>query len=128
MSKFLLDTHTLIWFAQGSPNLSLKAKDSILEISNACFVSSISIWEIAIKTNIGKLDFSFSFHELELLLAENKIKIISPTIEDFTTYQKLPLHHKDPFDRILIAQAITNDLSIITKDREFTQYEVPIIW
>ena len=128
MDKFLLDTHTLIWFAQGSPNLSLKAKDLILEISNECFVSSISIWEIAIKTNIGKLDFSFTFQELELLLTENNIEIISPTIEDFTTYQKLPLLHKDPFDRILIAQTITKGLSIITKDGEFTQYEVPVIW
>ena len=128
MSKFLLDTHTLIWFAQGSTNLSLKAKDLILEISNLCYVSNISIWEIAIKTNIGKLDFSFSFQELEFLLAENNIQIIYPTIEDFTTYQKLPLLHKDPFDRILIAQAITNGLSIITKDDEFAQYEVPVIW
>ena len=128
MSKFLLDTHTLIWFVEDSPNLSSKANDLISEISNECFVSSISIWEIAIKTNIGKLDFSFTFQDLELLLTENNIEIISPTIEDFTTYQKLPLLHKDPFDRILIAQAITKDLSIITKDGEFAQYEVPVIW
>ena len=128
MSKFLLDTHTLIWFVEDSPNLSSKANDLISEISNECFVSSISIWEIAIKTNIGKLDFSISLKNLEILLSEYDIQIIYPTIEDFTTYQKLPLLHKDPFDRILIAQAIANELSIITKDGEFTQYEVAVIW
>ena len=128
MSKFLLDTHTLIWFVEDSPNLSSKANDLISEISNECFVSSISIWEIAIKTNIGKLDFTISLKNLEILLSEYDIQIIYPAIEDFTTYQKLPLLHKDPFDRILIAQAITKDLSIITKDGEFAQYEVPVIW
>ena len=128
MSKILLDTHTLIWFVEDSPNLSSKANSLISEISNECFVSSISIWEIAIKTNIGKLDFSISLKNLEILLSEYDIQIIYPTIEDFTTYQKLPLLHKDPFDRILIAQAIANELSIITKDGEFTQYEVPVIW
>ena len=127
MSKILLDTHTLIWFVEDSPNLSSKANSLISEISNECFVSSISIWEIAIKTNIGKLDFSISLKNLEILLSEYDIQIIYPTIEDFTTYQKLPLLHKDPFDRILIAQAIANELSIITKDGEFTQYEVPVI-
>jgi PIN domain nuclease of toxin-antitoxin system len=124
----LLDTNIIILFANGDINLPNKVREIITNPINQNFCSTISFWEIAIKTNIGKLEFNKTLEHLEFLLDENNIKIISPNIKDFSIYQQLPLHHKDPFDRLLIAQAISNSLSIITKDAAFTNYDVNIIW
>jgi PIN domain nuclease of toxin-antitoxin system len=126
--NLLLDTNIVILFANGDETLPIKKRDIISNSENQNYCSLISIWEIAIKTNIGKLKFDLTLETLEVILIENNIKIISPTIADLATYQNLPLHHKDPFDRLIIAQAITNKLAIITKDDFFSNYEVDIIW
>jgi PIN domain nuclease of toxin-antitoxin system len=109
---FLLDTHTLIWFLDNDSRLPPNTKKQI-ESAESVFVSIVSIWEIAIKINIGKLNVKTDFQEIEQNLVTQDISILSIAIPDANTYLSLPLYHRDPFDRILIAQSINFDLTII---------------
>lgn len=124
--KYLLDTHTLIWSILDIDRLSDSVRNIIEDPKNEIFVSGISFWEIAIKTQLGK----FNFGNINIILIPNIAKdygftIISPDSYDFITYSELPqvLGHKDPFDRMLIHTAIRNDLIMISKDQWFRNYE-----
>jgi PIN domain nuclease of toxin-antitoxin system len=125
--NLLLDTNIIIWFANGDTTLNEKIQQAICAYENEKFCSIISLWEIAIKINIGKLDFLLPFPQLENLLLENNIRIIYPTLTDLSFYKTMPLYHKDPFDRLLIAQAIVKNLTIITSDKIFSDYPVSIM-
>ncbi|MBS1685784.1 MAG: type II toxin-antitoxin system VapC family toxin [Bacteroidetes bacterium] len=128
MASYLLDTHTLIWFLEGSPSLSSKAQKEIEDPNASRFVSIVSLWEIAIKISIGKLSLNISFQDLKYLLAQNDITILPISFDDTTATIVLPMHHRDPFDRIIITQAINHNLTIITKDPEFQNYTAQILW
>jgi len=124
----LLDTHTLIWFIDGNKELSQTARQEI-EAENATnFVSIASLWEIAIKVSVGKLELKTSFNQINLKLTENGFEILPVTYEDTLIISALPFHHRDPFDRIIIAQAMTNKLTIISKDEQFSSYSIKAIW
>jgi PIN domain nuclease of toxin-antitoxin system len=123
----LLDTHTLIWFLDNDVRLPRKTKDRI-ESSDLVFISIVSLWEIAIKINIGKLTLKTDFQAIENNLVAQDISILPIAITDINTYLTLPLHHRDPFDRILIAQAIANSMSIISCDSQFDAYPVTRLW
>lgn len=103
MEKYLLDTHAILWYFQGTENLPKKIR-TIIE-SKSCFYSIISFWEIAIKQKLGKLDSSFSIQELESMCTKANIQIAPITSKSIETTKFLPLIHRDPFDRLLIAQA-----------------------
>jgi PIN domain nuclease of toxin-antitoxin system len=124
---FLLDTHTLIWFLDNDSRLPIGTKKQI-ESAESVFVSVVSIWEIAIKINIGKLNLKTNFQEIEQNLVTQDISVLSIAISDANTYLSLPLHHRDPFDRILIAQAINLDLTIISCDTQFDAYPITRLW
>ena len=124
---FLLDTHTLIWFLGNDSRLPLSTKRQI-ESAESVFASIISIWEIAIKINIGKLTIKTNFHAIEQNLIEQDISILQIDLAAIQTYLDLPLHHRDPFDRILIAQSINLALTIISCDRQFDAYSVTRTW
>ena len=124
----LLDTQTLIWFINGDVDLSDKAKEEILRKPYNNFVSIASIWEIAIKLSIGKLELKTPFEDFISQVKRNSFYILSVSIKDTLTLTSLPFHHRDPFDRMLIAQAKNNNLQVITKDRVFSNYEVPLLW
>lgn len=126
--KVLLDTHTLIWFTEGTERLSTKAKSEIDTVSNTKFISIVSLWEIVIKSNNNKLEFKRSMIELNHFLSLNQIQILTITTDHLNTLSSLPFHHKDPFDRLLIAQAISENLTIISADRHFGVYPVQVIW
>ncbi|MCU0401258.1 MAG: type II toxin-antitoxin system VapC family toxin [Algoriphagus sp.] len=113
--KLLIDTHILIWFIRNHPQLTFKTKTTI-ENSEACFVSVASLWEIGIKMSLGKLDLKIG---LFAILPINQLHVVKNS--------DLHFFHKDPFDRILIAQAIIEDLEIITSDSEFLNYPVNTI-
>ncbi|RFP61366.1 MAG: type II toxin-antitoxin system VapC family toxin [Limnothrix sp. CACIAM 69d] len=117
----LLDTHALLWFLEDSPKLPSEIKERI-ENSSQVVVSIASIWEIAIKLSINKLKLQFEFRELPAILEELEISILPLSFEDTNIYLSLPLHHRDPFDRILIAQAINHSLSIASADIAFDAY------
>ena len=126
--KYLLDTHAFLWFINGSIELSPKAKSIIQNPKNAIFLSIASFWEIAIKLNIGKLAIDMPFEEMKKEADKNDFQILPIQFEDTLLLTSLELFHKDPFDRILISQAIQNNLVIITRDSNFDAYPVRIIW
>ena len=124
---YLLDTHTLLWFLRDSPQLSKKAL-GIITTENKVYVSIASLWEIAIKKSIGKLEFEHSIEKIAELCHEKDILILQIQPKYFDKIIKLPNIHNDPFDRLIIAQAIIENLVIITKDTIIPKYSVKTIW
>jgi PIN domain nuclease of toxin-antitoxin system len=102
--------------------------DAIESKENEVFVSIASLWEIAIKLGLGKLDLQRPFENLEIDLQRLKIQILPVAFAEINIYRSLPLHHRDPFDRILIAQSIINSLIVVTRDPLFEPYSVRIMW
>lgn len=96
--------------------------------TNKCLLSIASVWEIGIKTSIGKLALRGDFAEVEDFIAENSIELLPITFEHIQRLQQLPFHHRDPFDRLLIAQAFTESLTLLSRDTIFPQYGVSIRW
>ncbi len=128
MEKNLLDTHTFIWFLNGDKELSKVARELITKELVSNFVSIASIWEIAIKTSINKLELKTPLYQLAGKLEENGFEILPVTFADTLTVSTLPFHHRDPFDRIIISQAKVNGMTIISKDGEFGNYDVKLVW
>lgn len=126
--NILLDTHAFIWFLEGSDRLSDAAKQAIEAEENQCYVSIASIWEMAIKESIGKLEMAIPFERLSGLIWENGIEILPIEFEHAQLISRLPFHHKDPFDRIIIAQSIVDNMLIISADAYFSAYTRSIIW
>lgn len=124
---YLLDTHTLLWFLRDSPQLSKKAL-GIITTENKVYVSIASLWEIAIKKSIGKLEFEHSIEKIAELCHEKDILILQIQPKYFDKIIKLPNIHNDPFDRLIISQAIIENLVIITKDTIIPKYSVKTIW
>ena len=120
----LLDTHTLIWWLSKNPTLSKTAKDAIANADNIVFVSAASAWEIAIKKSLGKLQAP---DDLKQQLKKQQFTPLAINIDHGLATKQLPHHHKDPFDRISIAQAIHEGLTIVSRDRKFNSYEVSLI-
>lgn len=126
--RYLLDTHTLLWFLQDDPQLPEKVANEITNIENNCYVSIASLWEIAIKINLGKLTVKFPFVKFASYLADNDIEVLQIGFDHLIQVATLDLHHRDPFDRIIIAQALVENLTIITKDEYFPSYTDRILW
>ena len=124
----LIDTHALIWFLNGDDTLSEKAKKSIEEYDTVNFVSIASLWEIAIKISLGKLELKTPFSAIAEQITNNGFQILPVTFADTLLLSTLPFHHRDPFDRIIIAQSLTNKLTIISKDKVFDSYQVGLLW
>lgn len=122
--QLLLDTHALIWWLSNDSTLSAKAKEAIADSDNIVFVSAASAWEIAIKKSLGKLQAP---DDLTVQINEKRFKPLAISIDHALIVEKLPLHHQDPFDRILIAQAMYENSIVITRDRKFELYEVKTI-
>ena len=127
--KVLLDTHVLLWFLEGDrEKLSMESFDTIINDDNEKYVSVASLWEIAIKVNIGKLKLLSDFPRLETLIALNGFQIVPIEYHHLIEYHKLEIYHRDPFDRILIAQSACEGFQIITKDPSLSLYKIKIIW
>ena len=125
--QLLLDTHILIWFINGESQLPEEAKKHIKNLNNQCYISMASIWEIAIKSALGKLQLNISFDTLKTLLIHNNIAILPINFEHIQQLLKLPIYHSNPFDRLIIAQAIDEDITIVTKDSKFELYDVSVL-
>lgn len=128
MKGILLDTHVLIWFVEGNNRLSAKARYDLDNPLNKRFVSIVSLWEVVIKASLSRLDFVKTANEVIALLEINDIKLLNISLSQLDVLSTLPYHHNDPFDRLLIAQAITEDLAIISADRHFDAYPVNVSW
>ncbi|OQY46988.1 MAG: PIN domain nuclease [Candidatus Parabeggiatoa sp. nov. 2] len=127
---FLLDTHTFLWFITANPKLSHRARMLIEDMANKRLLSVVSLWEITIKASQGKLKLSIPFTDLVTTQIQgNAINLLPITPEHLQVLFTLPFHHKDPFDRLLLAQAMTETIPIISKDAIFQQYaDVQVIW
>lgn len=125
--QILLDTHALIWFVSNDAKLPHTVREKI-ETSKTVFFSIASIWEITIKLNIGKLSLKGEFENIELRMVEAGITTLPVTFADTAQYCHLPLHHRDPFDRILVAQAINYNLVLVSRDKAFDAYPIQRMW
>ena len=126
--KYLLDTHTLIWLIEASSKVSDKIIERLKFHENAVYLSSVSLWEIAIKTNLGKLELKLPFDKLLSDLYKTDIVILQIEDDYLRKLAVLPLIHKDPFDRLIIATALTEELTIITSDENIQKYDVSWIF
>lgn len=127
--RLLLDTHALIWFCEGKPSLSSRAQTAMEDAANECFVSHATAWEMAIKLNLGKLQLDLEYSVIfPGVLHANGFSMLPPSLDHYQALISLPAHHGDPFDRLLIAQAQVEGLTIVSGDAHFPAYGVPVLW
>ena len=127
--RLLLDTHSFLWFILNDPLLSATARDLIADPKNEIEISPASYWEIASKISIGK----YSLNEpldifLEREIAVNQFRILNIEPRHVAPLTGLPFHHRDPFDRLIISQAIVEEIPVVTVDAAFDQYPVKRLW
>ena len=127
MSNFLLDTHTFIWLSENDSNLSNNLREMI-DIADRVYLSIASLWEIAIKLNLGKLSLQRSYETIGTRLESSDILLLPISFIDTLKIRDLPLHHRVPFDRMLIAQAMNHSLILISKDVKFDAYPIQRLW
>jgi PIN domain nuclease of toxin-antitoxin system len=127
--RILLDTHTFLWAGVEPAQLSPKASELFLDAQNDLFLSIASIWEMAIKSSLGKLVFHKPLESYILdLLQENSIQQLSVDFRHVTRVSTLPFHHRDPFDRLLVSQALEEKIAILSCDTAFDAYGVQRVW
>jgi PIN domain nuclease of toxin-antitoxin system len=124
--RYLIDTHILIWHAENQ-NLNQEELDIINNPQNTIYVSHATLWEMTIKVSIGKLKLNFAISDFPTLLAQNQFTILPFDFKCYEILAQLPFHHQDPFDRLLIAQALSENMPIITRDEKIKLYDVVTI-
>jgi len=127
--NLLLDTHTFLWFWWDDPKLSDAAKEVIIDPNNRKLISTASRWEVAIKVGLKKLDLGASFRGfIPQHMLRNNFESLSITDDHLAALVALPFHHRDPFDRLLIAQAKWDDIPIVSADEQLDAYDVERLW
>ena len=127
--EYLLDTHSFLWFINGDEQLSGKAKNAIADPDAIKYISIASFWEIAIKVNLGKLSLDMAYQDLRQQVVANGFEILPITFEHTIELLSLDLHHRDPFDRLIIAQALSENLVVISKDGNFSRdNKLQLLW
>lgn len=127
--RVLFDTHAILWIISGDKRLSRQAKEVFLSNVNHLFFSMVSFWEITIKTSLGKLELAKNWTKtIPEELRINAVQPITIKTEHCEQLANLPFHHRDPFDRMLIAQAQSEDLVIVSCDEYFKRYDLKVIW
>jgi len=126
--KYLLDTHVVLWTAENSPLLSNKAKAAILDKYAEKYVSIVSMWEVAIKLGTHKLQLDGGLQDFFQMIDDNGFFTLQIEREYLQKMTDLSNHHKDPFDRLLVATAIIEDMTIITVDENIQKYDVLWLW
>jgi len=124
----LIDTHALIWFLNGDRTLSKKAQAAIENPDNLCLVSLASFWEIALKMSLKKLSFEKGLTGFIELTLENGMEVLPISLKDTIVLAELEFIHRDPFDRLLIAQTLNDNLTIVTADENIKMYKVNTLW
>ena len=127
--NLLLDTHSFLWFTAGDSSLSKTARSAIEDLNNNRYVSVASLWEIAIKISIDKLTLSEPFETLiPEQLAGNRIELLDISVEHTALIASMPFHHRDPFDRLIAAQAKTEQMTLVSVDAIFDAHGVTRLW
>ena len=126
--RLLLDTHVLLWWIDDDPRLSGRSR-SLISHADTVLVSVASVWEIAIKAGLGKLEVRPNLRRYLLRqLARNEFELLPVLFEHAVAIRDLPLHHRDPFDRLLIAQSLTERLVLISHDARMKAYAIEVLW
>jgi PIN domain nuclease of toxin-antitoxin system len=129
MPRLLLDTHVFLWWVSDAPDLTAAARLAISNADNECYLSLASCWEMAIKSSLGKLSLAKPVDRfVSEQLRANNFALLNIELRHAAKVEKLPFHHRDPFDRLLIAQAIMEKLIIVAADRAFSDYGVKLLW
>ncbi|CAN5515280.1 MAG: type II toxin-antitoxin system VapC family toxin [Rubrobacteraceae bacterium] len=127
--RLLLDTHTFLWFIGGNDDLSGYARSLIEDTGNERLLSVASLWEMAIKKSLGKLKLDLPFPEMvEREIRGNAIEVLDMLPKHLDEMVKLPFHHRDPFDRLIIAQSLSESAPVIGRDEAFDEYPVELLW
>lgn len=127
--RLLLDTHSFLWFIGGDERLSLTAREFIEDVQNDVFLSVASLWEMAIKVSLGRLRFGPPFEVfISQQMSINHVGLLNITVSHAARVADLPFYHRDPFDRLLIAQALTEGMPIVSLDPAFDAYGVTRLW
>lgn len=128
-SDLLFDTHSFIWWADEPAKLSPAALSALEDENNRLYLSDASIWEMQIKVQLGKIKLKLPLPDLiESQKRNNGVEVLPITTEHILALEKLPFQHKDPFDRLLIAQSIVENFTIVTLDPEFSAYSAKLLW
>jgi PIN domain nuclease of toxin-antitoxin system len=129
MPRLLLDTHTFLWWVSDAPEFKSTTKRAIANNKNECYLSVASCWEMAIKASIGKLRLAKPMERfITEQLAANGFALLNVDLRHAAKVETLPFYHRDPFDRLLIAQAMMEKLTIVSADRVFSKYGVKVLW
>ena len=127
--RILLDTHAIVWWATGDERLSRRARVTIANPETEVFISIASAWEIQIKATLEKLTLNESVDALyRNLIIDHQFRLLGIELGDIDQLSKLPSHHRDPFDRMLAAQALRRHCSLVTKDEVLSAYGAPTLW
>lgn len=127
--NFLLDTHTFLWFLSDNLEMSATAKAIIENPQNTLYLSVASVWEMAIKASIGKLELPLPLVTfIDQQLQDNDIQLLEIKTRHLGIVATLPFHHKDPFDRLLIAQSKSENMTLLSADSVFHRYEITRLW
>ena len=127
--KFLIDTHAFLWAVNDNPLLSRSAYDAIEDAENEIVLSMASLWEIAIKLSIGKLKIELPFLDLSIhAQAAHGVELLQIAPRHLDLVSRLHLHHRDPFDRLLVAQCHVEEIALISRDETFDRYGVDRLW
>ena len=126
--KYIIDTHTILWYFENSSKLPQRIFEIIDNSDIDVSICSVSLWEITLKMNLNKLDFSMQLDELLKTIKSHDFNIIQIEDEYLNNLSKIPFIHKDPFDRMLISTAIIENMTIITTDDNIQKYNVSWIW
>jgi PIN domain nuclease of toxin-antitoxin system len=125
---YLLDTHVVLWLAGNSPRMSPEAKRVIFDQASEKFVSIVSAWEVAIKCGMGRLNLTGGAAEFFRMAGENGFTLLPIEKKHVEQVQSLPFLHRDPFDRMLVAAAVSERIGLITADENIRLYDIPSIW
>jgi PIN domain nuclease of toxin-antitoxin system len=129
VKNILLDTHTFIWWIEDSPRLSANSKNLLENLENNCFLSLASCWELAIKSSIGKIKLTLPIRDfIPQHLAANDFKQLNISFRHIARVESLDFHHRDPFDRLIAAQALEEKMILLSVDKVFDYYGVERIW
>jgi len=122
--NLFLDTHVLLWWLDDSPKLSRTGRNAIADPENLIILSAVVIWEIRIKQALGKLEIPQNFYRV---VKDQGFELLSITADHAHAVGDLPMHHRDPFDRMIIAQAKLENLHVVTHDIMFQKYDIPVL-
>ena len=126
--KLLLDTHAFLWFVAGDRRMGGKARRAIEGANAQPFLSIATVWELAIKCSLKRLTLPAPLDRYLAAKLDTTLQLLPIAFEHAVAVERLPFHHQDPFDRLLVAQALTDDLHVVTRDPMFKKYGAKVIW